>query len=347
MQKRIFALAAIIGAGALGIWGYQVYSARYPSTEDAYVDADVVRVAPRVTGRIATLAVSNHQHIENGELLFSIDPVPFRFAVQQAEAQLALAKREVAQAEAAVTSATAEVHNRQVLLDNASAKLERARHLARKEYISNESVTDAEADFKSAQANVQVALAKLEEARRQLGKPGDGNDRIVQAKAMLDQAQWELENTKVSAACSGQISELKLQPGNVVSADKDVFVLVCNNHYWVDANYKETQFENIRPGQPADISVDMYPHHHFHGVVENVSAATGSVFSLLPPQNANGNWVKVIQRIPVRIRIDNPDPDYPLLVGTSSTVTIDTTRSTNEKRVAANEPQHDSKPSVQ
>jgi len=117
-----------------------------------------------------------------------------------------------------------------------------------------------------------------------------------------------------------------------------VFVLVCNNRYWVDANYKETQLENIRPGQPADILVDMYPHHHFHGVVENVSAAAGSVFSLLPPQNANGNWVKVIQRVPVRIKIDNPDPAFPLLVGTSTTVTIDTTKAPDQKRVAAIEP---------
>ena len=124
MQKRFLTLGAVIGAGALAIWGYQMYSARYPSTEDAYVDANVVRVAPRVTGRIATLNVSNHQRVSNGDLLFSVDPVPFRFAVQQAQAQLELARRQVAQAEAAVTSADAEVHNRQVLLDNANAKVE-------------------------------------------------------------------------------------------------------------------------------------------------------------------------------------------------------------------------------
>jgi membrane fusion protein (multidrug efflux system) len=334
MQNRIVALAAVIGAGALGIWGYQKYSEHYPSTEDAYVDADVVRVAPRVTGRIASLHVSNHQRVAYGDLLFTIDPAPFQFTLQQAEAQLALAKREVTQAQAAVASADAEVHNRQVLLDNASAKLERARRLAKKEYISDENVTDAEADFKSAKANLQVAQAKLEETRRQLGKPGDENDRIVQAKALLDQAQWQLDNTKINAACAGQISELKVQPGNVVSADKDVFVLVCSNRYWVDANYKETQLQHIRPGQPADISIDMYPDHHFHGVVENVSAATGSVFSLLPPQNANGNWVKVIQRVPVRIKIDNPEPAFPLLVGASTTVTIDTTVPPAHEQVA-------------
>ncbi|WP_455221840.1 HlyD family secretion protein [Kaarinaea lacus] len=341
MQKRILVLAAVVVAGALGIWGYQVYAAHYPSTEDAYVDADVVRVAPRITGRIASLTVSNHQRVNKGDLLFTIDVEPFHFALQQAEAQLALAKREVAQAEAAVASAEAEVHNRQVLLENAKAKRKRVQRLAKKNYVSDESVTDAEANFKSAAANLQVAQAQLEEVRRQLGKPGEDNDRIVQAKARLDHAQWELDNTRVSAACSGQISELKLQPGNVVSADRDVFVLVCSNRYWVDANYKETQLEHIRPGQPVDIRVDMYPDHHFRGVVESVSAATGSVFSLLPPQNANGNWVKVIQRVPVRIKIDNPDPEFPLLVGTSTTVTIDTTRSPSTKHLANNERHHD------
>ena len=336
MRKRILLLSLAIGLGGLGIWVYQIYSAHYPSTEDAYLDANVVRVAPRVTGMIATLKVSNHQFVKQGEVLFTIDTTPFRFALERAEAQHALAKREVEQAQAAVASAEAEVHNRQVLLDNARAKLERAHRLAKRAYISSEQVTDAEADFKSAGANLEVAMARLDEARRQLGKPGDNNDRVVQAKAMLDQAQWELDNTTVTAACAGQISELSLRPGNVVSADRDVFVLVCNNQYWVDANYKETQLEHIHPGQPATVAVDMYPGHPFHGVVENISAAAGSAFSLLPPQNATGNWVKVIQRIPVRVRIDNPDPAYPLRVGTSATVTIDTTARA-DKRVAVND----------
>jgi membrane fusion protein (multidrug efflux system) len=329
MQKRILILSAVIVAGAVGIWGYQYYADRYPTTEDAYVDADVVRVAPQVSGKIASLEVTNHQRVKKGSLLFRIDPTPFEFAVSQAEAQLALARREYAQAEAALSSAEAEVHNREVLLENARTRLQRTRRLESKAYVSDEKVTDAEAEYKSAKANLQVARAKREEAQRQLGKSDDNNDRIVRATAMLDQARWALENTSVHAACSGQVSELNLQPGNVVNADKDVFVLVCSQHYWVDANYKETQLANIHPGQPADIQVDMYPDHPFHGVVENISAAAGSVFSLLPPQNANGNWVKVIQRVPVRIRIENTDPNYPLLVGTSSKVTIDTTKTIN------------------
>lgn len=341
MRKRILVLVIVLVLGAAGIWAYQVYSARYPSTEDAYISANVVQVAPRVSGRIASLDVANQQRVNKGQLLFTIDQTPFRFALEQAQARLALARREVSQAEATVTSAQAEVHNQQVLLDNARTKLQRAHRLIKKDYISTERVTDAEAAFKSAKANLEVARAKLEEARQQLGVPGENNDRIVEAKAALDQAKWQLQNTTVSAACSGRVTELNLQPGNVVNADQNAFVLVCAHKYWVYANYKETQLARIHPGQPVKIEVDMYPGHAFHGVVEDINPATGSVFSLLPPQNANGNWVKVIQRVPVKIRIVHPNPRYPLLVGTSTTVTIDTTSPGNKEKLAENTPSAD------
>lgn len=336
MQKRILVLAIILALGAVGIWAYQVYSARYPSTEDAYISANVVQVAPRVSGRIETVNVANQQHVNKGQVLFTIDQTPFRYALEQAKARFALAKREVSQAEASVTSAEAEVHNRQVLLDNARTKLRRAHRLIKKDYISSERVTDAEAAFKSAKANLEVAQAKLQEAQRQLGAPGNNNDRIVEARAALNQAKWQLQNTTVTAACSGRVSKVSMQPGNVVNADQNAFVLVCGHKYWVYANYKETQLQRIHPGQPVTIKVDMYPGQTFHGVVEAINPATGSVFSLLPPQNANGNWVKVIQRVPVKIRVQHPNPKYPLLVGTSTTVTIDTTSSGKKQKLAEN-----------
>jgi len=321
---RILVLAAAVAAGSSAIWAYQVHSAHHPSTEDAYVGADVIRVAPRVSGRLAEVPLTNQQRVHRGELLFSIDPQPFRFAVQQAEAGLELARRQVAQAQAAVSSAEAEAHHQQVLLENARAKVERARSLLKQDYMSRQAVDDAEAEYKSAEANLRVARAGLEEARRQLGKPGEDNDRVIMAKATVDHARWELDNTRVTAACDGQVDQLDLRPGSVVRADTPVFALICTDHYWVDANYKETQLTHVRPGQIAEVTVDMYPGHRFRGVVESISAATGSAFSLLPPENASGNWVKVTQRIPVRIRMD-PEPDFPLRVGASSMVTVDTT----------------------
>ncbi|GAB6041544.1 efflux RND transporter periplasmic adaptor subunit [Endothiovibrio diazotrophicus] len=325
MRRKIALLAAVVGVGVAAIWGYQAYGARYPSTDDAYIGADVVRVAARVAGRVEAVQVVDQQRVRRGELLFAISPDTFRFAVREAEAQLALARREVAQAQAAVVSAGAEVHHREVLRENARAKAERARHLVKQDYLSHQGVEDAEAEFNSVEANLEVARAGLDEARRRLGAAGDDNDRVVAAKAALDRARWQLDNTRVSAACDGQVSQVKLRPGDVVGADDNVFVLICAERHWVEANFKETQLARIAPGQPVDVVVDMYPGHHFAGRVESVSGAAGAVFSLLPPQNASGNWVKVTQRVPVRIRLEAPDPAFPLRVGTSTEVTVDTT----------------------
>jgi membrane fusion protein (multidrug efflux system) len=334
MLTRILVLAAAIAAGASAIWAYRVHSDHHPSTEDAYVGADVVQVAPQVSGRLAEVPLTNQQRVHRGEILFTIDPQPFRFAVRQAEAGLELARRQVTQAQAAVSSAEAEAHHQQVLLENARAKVERARRLVKQDYMSRQSVDDAEAEYKSAEANLGIANAGLEEAQRQLGKPGEKNDRVIMATATLDHARWELDNTRVTAACDGQVDQLDLRPGSVVRADTPVFALICTDHYWVDANYKETQLTHVRPGQVAEVMVDMYPGHRFRGVVESISGATGSAFSLLPPENASGNWVKVTQRIPVRIHVV-AEPAFPLRVGASSTVTVDTTRSSERHATTA------------
>jgi len=325
MHLKILMLVGAVAAGAAGIWGYQRYGARHPSTDDAYVSADVVRVAPRVTGRLIEVPVVDQQRVVRGDLLFAIDPASFRLAVEQAEAGLARARREVAELEAAVSSAAAEVHHREVLLANARAKAQRARRLVRKDFVAQQSLDDSEADYQSAQANLRVAQASLEEARRTLGAAGDDNDRVVAAKAALERARLDLSNTRVAAPCNGQIGELSVHPGSVVRADSELFVVVCSDHYWVEANYKETQLERLRPGQPADITLDMYPGQHFRGRVQSISAAAGAAFSLLPPQNATGNWVKVTQRVPVRVRIVDSDPALPLRVGTSAQVRVDTT----------------------
>ena len=140
----------------------------------------------------------------------------------------------------------------------------------------------------------------------------------------MEKAQWDLDHTEIHAPCSGYIAELGLQPGDSVQAGQPGFALICTDRYWVDANFKETELERIRVGQPVRVSVDMYPDHPFHGVVQSISGATGVAFSLLPPENATGNWVKVTQRVPVRVRITDSTAELPLRVGTSATVTIDT-----------------------
>jgi membrane fusion protein (multidrug efflux system) len=178
---------------------------------------------------------------------------------------------------------------------------------------------------KAAAAQLAVARARLNQARLALGRAGDQNERIREAEAALKQAQLDLAHTHVTAACDGQIAELTLQPGSTARAGNPLFALVCTDKFWIAANFKETQLERIKAGQSATIEIDMYPGHRFEGRVETISRASGVAFSLLPPQNATGNWVKVTQRVPVRIAVTSTDADYPLRVGTSATVTIDTT----------------------
>ncbi|MEJ2346081.1 MAG: HlyD family secretion protein [Gammaproteobacteria bacterium] len=332
--SRILIIGAFAAAAAAGAYAYVRHAERYPSTDDAYLDADVVHVAAQVPGPVIDVATSNQAHVRKGDLLFAVDPQPYRLAVQEAEAQLALARQQVAEDAAAVDSAQADLHNREVLLQNARLKLQRSHQLARKAYLSKQSADDAEAAYRSAEAMVNLAQAQLNEARKRLGTAGERNQRVRQAQAALGRAQWNLDHARVQAACNGHIAQLTLQRGDTVSVGAPLFVLVCDDTYTVTANYKETEIAKIHPDQPVDVTVDMYPGVHFKGKVESINPASGVAFSLLPPQNATGNWVKVTQRVPVKIRLLDPGHAHPLRVGTSAVVTIDTTAHPDQDQTA-------------
>ncbi len=160
------------------------------------------------------------------------------------------------------------------------------------------------------------ATAQLDSAKAQL----------LADQAELEQAKLDLSHTRISAPRAGVVTQFVLQPGNNVTANSTLFMIVEQDHFWVDANFKETQVARIQPGQRVKIVLDMFPKHHFQGVVDAVSSASGSVFSLLPPENASGNWVKVTQRFPVKILIKNPDPLYPLRAGATASATVDTSQ---------------------
>jgi membrane fusion protein (multidrug efflux system) len=325
MIKRLTASLAGVALITGGFYGYHVYEARYPATDNAYITANVVHVAPQVSGRVQQVAVGNQQYVHNGELLYWIDPKPFELAVDHARAHLQQTRQNVARDAAAVASARAEVQRLEVLLQNATRRAERSAELKGNNYVSKQSAEDLEAEKLAAAAALDVARAKLNEARERLGQPGDANQAVQAAKAELDEAQWQLDNTRLNATCDGRIAQLSLQPGDAVQSGQSSFVLICDDKFWVAANFKETELERIRPGQPVAIAVDMYPDIDFSGTVVSINGASGVAFSLLPPQNASGNWVKVTQRVPVKILVDKPDPQHPLLVGTSAQVRVDTT----------------------
>ncbi|MHB1231867.1 MAG: efflux RND transporter periplasmic adaptor subunit [Burkholderiales bacterium] len=310
---------------AAGVYFYWEHSARYPSTDDAYLDANTVRVAPLVGGRVARVYVRDQQHVRRNDRLFDIDPAPFSLTLREAEARLALAQQGAASALGELRAAEAEVKNREILLGNAKTIASRNARLVAQGFLSHQSGDDAAAAVKSAAAELALAQAKAYQARMALGNKGEQNEHVREALAALGKAQLDLQHTQVSAACDGVITEFALHPGDTLQENAPVFALICEQEYWVDANFKETQLDRIRPGQPAEIRVDMYPNKIFAGKVENIGGATGAAFSLLPPQNATGNWVKVTQRVPVRIAVTQRDPRFPLRVGTSASVTVDTT----------------------
>jgi len=309
-----------------GITVYWHHQSLYPSTDDAYVQANIVNVSAQIDGPVEGIFVNNYQNVKKGQLLFTLDPRPFQIAVEQAEAKYNLAEQnmqadhdDVLVAEHTVNSAKAE---RILAQRNASRILK----LVKDGQESRQEGDIVNNKLSVAQANLEAAEGRLAEAKANLGQYGDENAAIKQAKAALDQAKLDLSYTKVAAPEAGHLVNFNLRPGNMVSANQSLFNIVETNEWWVNANFKETQLDRIRAGQPASIVLDIYPHHTYHGTVYRTSPGSGAAFSILPAENATGNWVKVTQRFTVKVLItDKPDIRYPLRVGASATVTVDTT----------------------
>lgn len=314
-------LIALVLAGGGG-YAYWRYQRAYPDTSDAYISAHVVRVVPQVGGRVVKLAVRDHQAVKQGQLLMAIDERPYRIAVEEAQAQLALARQQKLAADAAVSAAHANVGQREAQLDDARRAYQRDSRLLPKHAVS-QAQTDSDRDrMRAAEAQLSAVQADYQQSLR---KQGETRAQVGVAQAALDRANLNLSYTRISAPAAGTLGHIEIRPGDVVEAGQQLFPLVEDQSFWVNANYKETDLERIRPGQPATISVDMYPGRTFRGIVESLSPASGVAFSLLPPENATGNWVKVTQRFPVRIRIRGGNDDPPLRIGTSCSVTINTT----------------------
>lgn len=311
----------IIGTGIFYYWQHQ---ALFPSTDDAYVQANVINIAPRVTGIISKVYVNNHQHVTAGQPLFDVDPSQFRVNLNKAVANLDETIQQVNAAKAAVITAQSMVTERQAELKNVRKDTRRTLHLVKEKLYSAAAGDKAESNLTVAEAAVLAAESKLQEAQQKLGHLGGANASIRAAKTSIAQAKLNLQYTHVVAPGDGYVANFTLREGDPITAYKDNFAIVENDDWWASANFKETDLERIKPGQKATIRIDMYPHVIFHGKVVSISAGSGTTFSLLPPENATGNWVKVTQRFPVRVAIDTRLARYPLRMGASCDVTIDT-----------------------
>jgi membrane fusion protein (multidrug efflux system) len=319
--RTILIMLGLIVAIVAGAWWWHEKSL-YQTTENAYVNARIVQVSSLVMGPIVKVDVHDNEYVHRGDVLFEIDRRPFEAALAENEGKLRLAEQGTRQDQSDVLAAQAEVAQQTASLNNAEANLRRTTQLVHENFVSKQAEDDAQARVRTAQAAVEASKARLAKARDALSKNGTTTPAVRVAQAEVEKAKLDLEHTVVRATEEGWITSFNLTPGTVVTPGNPLFAIVVGASFWVDANFKETELTGVVPGRPATVVVDMYPDHTFHGKVQSLAGGTGAAFSLLPPQNANGNWVKIAQRVPVRVSIDDPDPRFPLRVGATATVSV-------------------------
>ena len=329
-RRPLRLLVVIIVAAALIIGGvaWWLQARQWETTDDAFIDTHMVMVAPQVAGRVARVLVDDNQKVGAGELLVEIDPAIFQAQLDQAEAGRAAAAGSLAQANAQravalanAQQARAEVGVAEANATNAARQLQRTQPLVERQFASRQQLDADLANARSTSANLVAAQKKLASTEAQLQAAASQIDtaraNLKSAGAQEEQTRLNLAYTKVVAPEGGRVAHKNVAIGDYVQVGQNLMALVPLK-VWVTANFKETQLDHMRIGQPVEIRIDAYPDKVFHGRVDSFEAGSGAAFDLLPPQNATGNYVKVVQRVPVKIVFDTPpDPHFPLGPGMS------------------------------
>ncbi|HEY7634152.1 MAG TPA: HlyD family secretion protein [Gemmatimonadales bacterium] len=332
-------LGVVIVAG--GGWGLRkwIYSRGHETTDNAQVEGHVVPVLPKVGGYVSRVFVEDNQIVAEGDTLVTLDARDYEVKVQQAEAELEAARvaaarngaatAEVAQAAARSAAARASIAAAQAAFDRAERDVKRIRSLAEHQVVSRQQLDQAVATYRSASADLEAARNQASAARAGVSGASAGvrtaDARLAAAQAALDAARLQLSYTVITAQAAGRVSKKTVEVGQLVGPSQTLMSLVDEHNVWVVANLKETQLDGVRVGQPVKIDVDAYDGVDFTGHVESIQGATGARFALLPPDNATGNFTKVVQRVPVRIALDQRAPNAPVLrPGMSVEVAIDT-----------------------
>ena len=346
-RSRTRRLPFIIGAIlviALGTWGVRryLYGRNHVSTDNAQVDGHITAISPRISGFIDRVLVEENQHVKVGDTLVVLDQRDLVVRLEQAEADLhtaqaaggskrsggeAAAQLQATLAEAA--SAQADITAAEATYRQASADYERYRGLAASKIISAQQLDAAQAAKDQAAANLEATRRRASAAGSQVSASGaalrGADARLAAAQSAVETARLQLGYATLLAPSSGIVAKRNAEPGALVQIGQNLMSIVPDTNVWVTANMKETQLAKIRVGDPAEFTVDAYPGRTFHGKVESLSPATGARFALLPPDNATGNFTKVVQRLPVRIAVDSTaDPAHPLRPGMSVDVTVTT-----------------------
>jgi membrane fusion protein (multidrug efflux system) len=290
------------------------------STDNAAVKQDIVSVSAQVNGPIVDVRVKNGDHVKRGDVLYRIDPGSYRVALEQAQAQLAAAKLQTTQLRTQATGTGADITGAQANLEIKRNALGRQQALLKRGFTTRADYEDALNEVRTAETALADARARAANANAAIA-PGE-QPSIAQAQAAVDKAQLDLSRTEVRAPMDGTIANAdRLQVGQMAVQGVGMLSLVRSAQAWIEANFKEKDVGTMVPGQRAKIEIDAYPGQEFVGHVQSIGAGTGSEFAIIPAQNANGNWVKVTQRVPVRIAFDG-SPGKPLIAGLSSTVTV-------------------------
>jgi len=356
-ERRKTWLLRLAGAVAVVafLWGayYLLIGRNRVSTDNAYVGAETAAITPLVAGPVESVRVSNTQAVKQGDILITIDPADARLAVARAEADLALAERhyretgatggalsaQVVARSSDIARAEAELVGAQAMLEKAHVDLKRRQDLARTGAVSGEELTAAQSADAAARAQLRVAQAGIAQARASRAAaeqqyeanqalssgPIDSNPDVAAARAKLASARLDLARTTIRAPFDGLVAQRNVQIGQRLAAGTTIMTIVPLDRMYVDANFKESQLRKVRIGQPVRLTSDLYGGSvEYHGKVVGMAGGTGSAFAIIPAQNATGNWIKVVQRLPVRVALDPRElRDHPLRVGLSMDVKID------------------------
>lgn len=318
-------LAVALGGG-LYFW---LSGGRYMSTDDAYVQAAQASISSNISGRVVAVAVHDNQRVRRGDVLFRLDEEPLRIAVDEAQAKVGAMRLQIAAVKAAYQQQLAALHSAQDTLAFRHKEQQRQQALLAEHIVSQAQFDDSQHELDVARQQLTMAQQQLASVLAVLGDDPaitpEQHPTVRQAQAELDRARLNLSYATISAPYDGVVTKVEqLQPGDYITAANPVFALISTDKVWIEANFKEDQLAYMRAGQPATISIDTYSGHPFKAHVASIAPGTGSQFSLLPAENATGNWVKVVQRLPVRLELDAADAELPLHSGLSATVEVDT-----------------------
>ena len=327
--RAVLLVVVPVAAVAVGIYIY-AESGRYVTTENAYIKSNVVSISADVSGRVEWVGVDDNNLVRKGQVLFRLDQQPFKIALERAEAELELVRTQVGELRADYHEAMAQVAAEEERVTFLERQLARQRTLKERKLASEQAYDVAAHDLSFAKRQVRVLRQRVRRVLQSLGGSPDieaeAHPRFLRASTERDRAAIALDDTWVEAPVDGVVSNMKLQAGEYVEEGQPVFTVIESGEVWVEANLKETQLTHVLEGQSASITVDAYPGVEWPATVDTIAPATGAEFSVLPPQNATGNWVKVVQRIPVLLDVEQTPKTTPLRAGMTVTVAIDTER---------------------